>query len=304
MIYERRHTREIAELKGLQKVAPIFAAVFTVVMLVVDRRARPQRLRRRVPDPDRLVPHRPLVDRGRRHRRDPRRALPAVGLPAGVPRRARRGQPDVPRADAAKEGLVLLPFIGLIVFCGVYPKPMLDRIEPSVEGADRPRRATRPATTQPHRCCPSRSRSRPRRGGRAMIAAVDDFVGPAIDWWSPQPAARSCSAAALVLLVRRRAHARVAAGPVRRRSPRRPPVPPVVLGASSCGTTSTDEGATHPRRRRDACSTRFAHVRHDHDLRRRARSPRCVTDDYLRRERLRRPRGLRPVPHAPPSVAS
>src|SRR3546814_15982802 len=33
MIYERRHTREIAALKGLQKPAPIFAAVFTVVMM-------------------------------------------------------------------------------------------------------------------------------------------------------------------------------------------------------------------------------------------------------------------------------
>jgi len=32
MIYERRHTREISELKGLQKSAPIMAAVFTVVM--------------------------------------------------------------------------------------------------------------------------------------------------------------------------------------------------------------------------------------------------------------------------------
>ncbi|MEZ5178075.1 MAG: NADH-quinone oxidoreductase subunit M [Acidimicrobiales bacterium] len=31
-IYERRHTREIAALKGLQKPAPIFAAVFTIVM--------------------------------------------------------------------------------------------------------------------------------------------------------------------------------------------------------------------------------------------------------------------------------
>ena len=28
---------------------------------------------------------------------------------------------------------MLLPFIGLIVFCGVYPKPMIDRIEPSVK---------------------------------------------------------------------------------------------------------------------------------------------------------------------------
>ena len=33
---------------------------------VVDRRARAQRLRRRVPHPDRLVPHRPLVGGGRR----------------------------------------------------------------------------------------------------------------------------------------------------------------------------------------------------------------------------------------------
>jgi NADH-quinone oxidoreductase subunit M len=32
-----------------------------------------------------------------------------------------------------KEGMVLLPFIAAIVFVGVYPKPMLDRIEPSVK---------------------------------------------------------------------------------------------------------------------------------------------------------------------------
>jgi hypothetical protein len=29
--------------------------------------------------------------------------------------------------------MVLLPFIAAIVFTGVYPKPLLDRIEPSVE---------------------------------------------------------------------------------------------------------------------------------------------------------------------------
>ena len=33
MIYERRHTREISALKGLQKSAPILAGVFTLVML-------------------------------------------------------------------------------------------------------------------------------------------------------------------------------------------------------------------------------------------------------------------------------
>ena len=31
-----------------------------------------------------------------------------------------------------KEGLVLAPLIAIIVFIGVYPKPMLDRIQPSV----------------------------------------------------------------------------------------------------------------------------------------------------------------------------
>ena len=49
MIYERRHTRQISELKGLQKVAPIFAAVFTRGDALLDRPARAQRLRRRVP---------------------------------------------------------------------------------------------------------------------------------------------------------------------------------------------------------------------------------------------------------------
>ena len=33
MIYERRHTRQIDELGGLQKAAPMMAAVFTLVML-------------------------------------------------------------------------------------------------------------------------------------------------------------------------------------------------------------------------------------------------------------------------------
>jgi NADH-quinone oxidoreductase subunit M len=128
---ERRHTREIAALSGLQKVAPVFAAVFTVVMLssiavpglngfvgeflILIGRSSP-----------------PLVGGRGRHRRDLRRALPAVGLPAGLPRRAQRGEPRFAELHW-KEGLVLAPLIGIIVFIGVYPKPMLDRIEPSVD---------------------------------------------------------------------------------------------------------------------------------------------------------------------------
>ena len=47
------------------------------------------------------------------------------------------GEPDEDNRTFAelklKEAAVLLPFLGIIVFTGVYPKPMLDRIEPSVE---------------------------------------------------------------------------------------------------------------------------------------------------------------------------
>ena len=32
-----------------------------------------------------------------------------------------------------KEALVLVPFVGVIVFTGVYPKPVLERIEPAVD---------------------------------------------------------------------------------------------------------------------------------------------------------------------------
>ena len=102
-IYERRHTRQIAELRGIQTVAPIFAAGFMVVMLSSIGVPGPQRVHRRVPDPDRLVPHVALVDRRRHGRRDPRRGVPAVGLPARVPRRARRRQPRrSPRSARAR----------------------------------------------------------------------------------------------------------------------------------------------------------------------------------------------------------
>jgi NADH-quinone oxidoreductase subunit M len=32
-----------------------------------------------------------------------------------------------------REGLVMAPLLGLIVFLGVFPKPVLERIEPSVD---------------------------------------------------------------------------------------------------------------------------------------------------------------------------
>jgi len=47
----------------------------------------------------------------------------------GEPDEANRSFPEL----KVREAIVLLPFIGVIVFTGVYPKPMLDRIQPSVD---------------------------------------------------------------------------------------------------------------------------------------------------------------------------
>ena len=58
-----------------------------------------------------------------------------------------------------REGLVMAPLLGLIVFLGVYPKPMLDRIEPSVDAPRRPHRG-------PHRLRRARGGHRRRRRGR------------------------------------------------------------------------------------------------------------------------------------------
>ena len=58
MIYERRHTREISELQGPAEGGADLGRRVHAGDAVVDRPARPQRLRRRVPDPARLVPHR------------------------------------------------------------------------------------------------------------------------------------------------------------------------------------------------------------------------------------------------------
>ena len=62
----------------------------------LHRRARPQRLRQRVPRALRHLHHPPLVGRGRRARRDRGRHLPALGLPAGLPRRAAGGRREDP----------------------------------------------------------------------------------------------------------------------------------------------------------------------------------------------------------------
>jgi NADH-quinone oxidoreductase subunit M len=132
MIYERRHTRLIAELSGLQKAAPILAAVFTVVMLSSLG----------LPGLNGFVGEfLVLVGTFVSHRWYAVVAATGVILAAlyllwayqrvfhGAPEPAENAEiPDL----NLREGLAIAPLVGLIVFLGVYPKPMLERIEPSV----------------------------------------------------------------------------------------------------------------------------------------------------------------------------
>ena len=131
-LYTRRHTYEIAELKGLAKVAPWFAGAFTLVMMASIG----------VPGLNGFVGEfLVLIGTFLSHRWWAVVAATGVILAAlyllwayqrvfhGEPDEANRSFPDLKTA----ERLVMLPLIALIVFLGVYPKPVLDRIEPSVK---------------------------------------------------------------------------------------------------------------------------------------------------------------------------
>ena len=131
MIYERRHTREISKLKGLQKVAPVFAAAFMVIMLSSIG----------VPGLNGFVGEFMILI-GSFPTARWWVAVAASGVIFAALyllwayQRVFHGEPDDDNKSFAelkwKEATLLLPFIAIIVFTGVFPKPMLSRIEPSV----------------------------------------------------------------------------------------------------------------------------------------------------------------------------
>src|SRR5437764_3179045 len=124
-IYERRHTRQISELNGLQKVAPWLATIFTIVMFSSIG----------LPGLNGFVGEfLTLIGTFITRRWWAVVAATGVILAAvyllwayqrvfhGVPEGENLKFPEL----RWKEGAVLAPVIALIVFLGVYPKPVLD----------------------------------------------------------------------------------------------------------------------------------------------------------------------------------
>ncbi|MBJ31870.1 MAG: NADH-quinone oxidoreductase subunit M [Acidimicrobiaceae bacterium] len=132
MVYERRHTRQIDELGGLQKAAPVMAGVFTVVMLSSIG----------LPGLNGFVGEfLVLVGAFNAHRWFAVVAAGGVILAAlyllWAYQRVFHGPAEGDNATMAdlnlREGLVLAPLLALIVFMGVYPKPVIERMEPAVD---------------------------------------------------------------------------------------------------------------------------------------------------------------------------
>jgi NADH-quinone oxidoreductase subunit M len=131
MIYERRHTRQISELHGLQKSVPIMAAVFLVVMMSsVGLPGLNGFVGEFLVLIGTFITHRWWAVVG-----STGVILAAVYL-LWAYQRVFHGVPEGDNATMGdmtwREKAMMAPLLIGIVFLGVYPKPVLDRIQPSV----------------------------------------------------------------------------------------------------------------------------------------------------------------------------
>jgi NADH-quinone oxidoreductase subunit M len=133
MIYERRHTRAIAEFGGLWKVMPVFAVLFLIVTFSSIG----------LPGTNGFVGEF-LILLGAFASRIPFGVLGTAGIILGAVymlwtyQRVFFGTVDKPANLAlkdlnAREILTLAPIIVLILAIGWYPAPFLARIEPAVQ---------------------------------------------------------------------------------------------------------------------------------------------------------------------------
>jgi NADH-quinone oxidoreductase subunit M len=131
-IYRRRHTWQIASLRGLQASAPVMAGAFMLAMLASIG----------VPGLNGFVSEfLVLLGTFEAHRWWGVVAVAGVVIAAvyflWTYQRVFQGAPgpdDASTSDLTwREGLIVAPLLVLIVVMGVFPKPVLDRITPSVD---------------------------------------------------------------------------------------------------------------------------------------------------------------------------
>ncbi|MCZ7527615.1 MAG: NADH-quinone oxidoreductase subunit M [Acidimicrobiia bacterium] len=131
MVYERRHTRQIAELGGLWKAAPVLGGVFLVTALASVG----------LPGFSGFVGEF-LALLGTYLTRGPYAVIAATGVILAAVyllwafQRAFTGEPEGENATlpdlGVREVCTVVPLLALSLFLGLYPKPVLDRVEPAV----------------------------------------------------------------------------------------------------------------------------------------------------------------------------
>lgn len=133
MLYMRRHTREISEFGGLWKSVPVYAAIFMVVMLSSVG----------LPGLNGFVGEF-LILLGTFLRNWIAAAFAVSGIVLGALyllwtyERVMFGPitkavNETIRDLSGREIAVMIPVLALMLFMGLYPKPLIDRMEPSVE---------------------------------------------------------------------------------------------------------------------------------------------------------------------------
>jgi NADH-quinone oxidoreductase subunit M len=201
MIYRRRGTFDLSRLRGLQRAAPMMAAVFILVVLASIG----------VPGLNGFVGEfLILLGTFLTHRWWAVVGVVGVILAAvyllWAYQQAFHGPPDPayedePFADLTwREGAVLAPLVVLIVFLGIWPQPVLERITPSVDAlvthVEHAGGAVVPPTGQP--VAAGRPAVAARLGGTSAVASAPPrAVSPAlVTALVPAPASMSATATA------------------------------------------------------------------------------------------------------------
>jgi NADH-quinone oxidoreductase subunit M len=178
VIYERRHTREIAELNGLWNVMPAYGVLF--VITIFSSLA--------LPGLNGFVGEFPIL-LGAFERHAPYAIFAAVGMILGAVyllwmfQRVFQGPVTEANRDlkdlTKREWGYLMPLIVLMFVIGLYPKPLTDRLEPAVSEFLRVLRTEdQPTGTLAHELPPLRELE---AAAPAEVPALPPAGGPAME---------------------------------------------------------------------------------------------------------------------------